>query len=115
MAIEKRGQEPLYLALDLGSNSFHLLLACFRQGKMVRLDRRKEVVRLASGLNEDGSLSAEVRELALTTLSAFAPFETPSGIQITDVRNTTLGIGAHVDRGLTEPECLFAPLDDLTK
>jgi exopolyphosphatase/guanosine-5'-triphosphate,3'-diphosphate pyrophosphatase len=73
MAIEKRGQEPLYLALDLGSNSFHLLLACFRQGKMVRLDRRKEVVRLASGLNEDGSLSAEVRELALTTLSAFSP------------------------------------------
>ena len=73
MTIEECGGEPLFLALDLGSNSFHLLLASFRQGKMVRLDRRKEVVRLASGLRADGSLSEDVRQLALKTLSAFSP------------------------------------------
>ena len=47
------GGEPIYLALDLGSNSFHLVLATFREGKMVPLDQRKETVRLASGLGSD--------------------------------------------------------------
>lgn len=63
--------EPNYLALDLGSNSFHLLLATFREGKMVRLDRRKETVRLASGLGEDGQLSLEAQERALNCLQGF--------------------------------------------
>lgn len=63
--------EPNYLALDLGSNSFHLLLATFREGKMVRLDRRKETVRLASGLGDDGALSEEAQARALHALSAF--------------------------------------------
>ncbi len=65
--------EPNYLALDLGSNSFHLLLATFREGKMVRLDRRKETVRLASGLEADGGLSSQAQERALKALHGFSP------------------------------------------
>ena len=64
--------EPTYLALDLGSNSFHLVLATFREGKMVRLDQRKETVRLASGLDSDGRLSGEAQERALQALRGFS-------------------------------------------
>ncbi len=64
--------EPTYLALDLGSNSFHLVLATFREGKMVRLDQRKETVRLASGLDDNGNLSDEAQERALETLRGFS-------------------------------------------
>ena len=64
--------EPNYLALDLGSNSFHLLLATFREGKMVRLDRRKETVRLASGLDADGDLSEEAQQRAIQALIGFS-------------------------------------------
>jgi exopolyphosphatase/guanosine-5'-triphosphate,3'-diphosphate pyrophosphatase len=65
------GGEPVYLALDLGSNSFHLLLATFREGKMVRLDQRKETVRLASGLASDGRLSQDAQKRALQALQGF--------------------------------------------
>lgn len=71
MSAAEEHVEPNYLALDLGSNSFHLLLATFREGKMVRLDRRKETVRLASGLGEDGTLSEEAQERALHCLQGF--------------------------------------------
>ena len=42
----------LYAAVDLGSNSFHMLIASHRDGKFEVLDRHPEVVRLASGIDE---------------------------------------------------------------
>ena len=50
-------------AVDLGSNSFHMIVAEDRQGQLVVLDRIKEMVRLAGGLDQDGNLSPEESEL----------------------------------------------------
>lgn len=62
----------VYAALDLGSNSFHLLLARFEAGKLLVMDRHKENVRLAEGLNRKGKLSDAAMDNALNSLRRFA-------------------------------------------
>ena len=39
-------------AVDLGSNSFHMIICSLIDGKLQTIDRLKEMVRLASGLDE---------------------------------------------------------------
>jgi len=60
-----------YAAVDLGSNSFHMLVARREHGELRVLDRIKEMVRLGGGLDADGNLDPEVRERALGCLSRF--------------------------------------------
>ena len=47
-------------ALDLGSNSFHLLIAQEIQGRIQVIDKHKEMVRLAEGLTDEGLLNHDV-------------------------------------------------------
>ena len=56
----------------MGSNSFHVLLARFDGRRLVVLDRYKDSVRLAAGLQEDGNLGEEVMERALEALGKIA-------------------------------------------
>ncbi len=58
-------------AIDLGSNSFHMVVAEENQGQLVILDRIREMVRLAEGLDNMGQLDAEVEQRALECLSRF--------------------------------------------
>ncbi|WP_043753272.1 exopolyphosphatase [Imhoffiella purpurea] len=58
-------------AVDLGSNSFHMIVARIDRGHMQVTDRLKEMVRLGEGLTEDKSLSPEVAERALACLERF--------------------------------------------
>ena len=58
-------------AVDLGSNSFHLVVARHTGGQLVFVDRRKESVRIAAGLDEDGNLTSEVTDRALECLRRF--------------------------------------------
>ena len=58
-------------AIDLGSNSFHMIVAIKDGGSFQVVDRIKESVRLASGINSHNQLSDEVSELALDCLSRF--------------------------------------------
>ncbi|MGI9245324.1 MAG: exopolyphosphatase, partial [Steroidobacteraceae bacterium] len=44
-------------AVDLGSNSFHMIVARYAHGQLVVVDRLREPVRLAAGLDEQGHLS----------------------------------------------------------
>ncbi|MBT8071274.1 MAG: Ppx/GppA family phosphatase, partial [Gammaproteobacteria bacterium] len=60
-----------YAAVDLGSNSFHMLVARREHGELRVLDRIKEMVRLGGGLDCRGNLDPEVQERALTCLSRF--------------------------------------------
>ena len=62
-----------FAALDLGSNSFHLLLAEFRDQRMVRLHTDRAMVRLAEGLDSERNLAPDVAERALEALRRFAP------------------------------------------
>lgn len=66
------GAESVCAVLDLGSNSFHLLIGRLESGRIVTIDRRKDMVRLAQGLGADGVLSEAVMERALDSLSVFA-------------------------------------------
>jgi len=56
-------------AVDLGSNSFHMIVGEFRHGQLIIIDRLRETVRLAEGLSEDGELSSDARARALKCLS----------------------------------------------
>src|SRR5690554_4710897 len=49
--------ERMIAAIDLGSNSFHMVIARQQDGQLQVVDRLKEMVRLAAGLREDKTLS----------------------------------------------------------
>ncbi len=58
-------------AIDLGSNSFHMIVARWDNGQLTLLDRLREPVRLGFGLQSDGSLSEDARERALACMERF--------------------------------------------
>ena len=61
----------LLAAVDLGSNSFHMVVSQYLLGQLRVVDRLREQVRLAEGLDGRGNLSAEVRQRAFECLSRF--------------------------------------------
>lgn len=60
--------EQTYAALDLGSNSFHLIVAKDRPQRLQIVDQHRETVRLASGLAQSGYLSENSIEKAYIAL-----------------------------------------------
>ena len=58
-------------AVDLGSNSFHMVVARYTHGQLVILDRLREMVRLGAGLEADGRLNKDVSARALACLERF--------------------------------------------
>ncbi len=66
-------EQPLhYVAIDLGSNSFHMLVARYKDGSLEKIDRVKEMVQIGRGLRSDGTLDNEAQERALQCLERFA-------------------------------------------
>ncbi len=58
-------------AVDLGSNSFHMVVARYSHGQITIVDRLREMVRLAAGLDEHGRLSKDATDRALGALARF--------------------------------------------
>ncbi|MDH5785552.1 MAG: exopolyphosphatase [Chromatiales bacterium] len=58
-------------AVDLGSNSFHMIVAELVDGELRIVDRLREMVRLAGGLDEQGNLDEASRQRALACLQRF--------------------------------------------
>lgn len=58
-------------AIDLGSNSFHMIIGRWEDGQLVVVDKLREPVRLGWGLMGDGSLSQEARDRAMACLEKF--------------------------------------------
>ncbi len=58
-------------AVDLGSNSFHMVVARYSHGQLVILDRLREMVRLAAGMGDSGRLDDAATERALRCLERF--------------------------------------------
>jgi exopolyphosphatase/guanosine-5'-triphosphate,3'-diphosphate pyrophosphatase len=58
-------------AVDLGSNSFHMVVARLSHGQLTVIDRMREMVRLAAGLDEDNQLDEAVQARALECLARF--------------------------------------------
>ena len=58
-------------AIDLGSNSFHMIVCKLENGKLRTIDRLREMVRLASGLDDQKNLDIETQNKALECLERF--------------------------------------------
>lgn len=61
----------LFAAVDLGSNSFHMVVARHVLGQLRIIDRIKEHIYLADGLDNDKNLSQAAQTRALECLSIF--------------------------------------------
>ncbi len=70
--IEQEREDSLLAAIDLGSNSFHMVIARLSQGELTTLDIMSEKVQLAAGINHKKHLSDEAMERGLACLSRFA-------------------------------------------
>ncbi|MEG2991001.1 MAG: guanosine-5'-triphosphate,3'-diphosphate diphosphatase [Citrobacter sp.] len=88
----------LYAAIDLGSNSFHMLVVREVAGSIQTLTRIKRKVRLAAGLNSDNALSAEAMERGWQCLRLFAErLQDIPQPQIRVVATATLRIATNAD------------------
>ncbi|MFY8275540.1 guanosine-5'-triphosphate,3'-diphosphate diphosphatase [Pseudoalteromonas sp. SSDWG2] len=65
-------QDDLYAVIDLGSNSFHMLIAKTVAGSLQTIGRVKRKVRLAAGLNEQMQLSPRAMQRGWECLALFA-------------------------------------------
>ncbi|WLI79064.1 guanosine-5'-triphosphate,3'-diphosphate diphosphatase [Kosakonia sp. H02] len=66
------GSASLYAAIDLGSNSFHMLVVREVAGSIQTLSRIKRKVRLAAGLSPENRLSEEAMERGWQCLRLFS-------------------------------------------
>ncbi|MDM3870912.1 exopolyphosphatase [Porticoccus sp. W117] len=72
MADNNNAQEaPLLAALDLGSNSFHMIVARIEHGEIRPVERIGEKVQLAAGIGADGNLNDDAIERGLACLARF--------------------------------------------
>lgn len=62
----------LMASIDIGSNSFHMVIAKLAQGELQTLDLMSEKVQLAAGLNHDSVLDADTINRGLECLKRFA-------------------------------------------
>ncbi len=60
-----------FAAIDLGSNSFHLVVAREEEHAITIIDRERDMVRLAAGLDERSLLTPEASKRALGCLARF--------------------------------------------
>lgn len=61
----------MYAAVDLGSNSFQMLVASVSEERVQIVDKIKEMVRLAGGLNENRLIDQDTMDTALACLERF--------------------------------------------
>lgn len=104
---------PYYAALDLGSNSFHLIIAQLTENGIQEVDKIKHMVRLGEGLQKDGTLDSASMNRALEALSemhqriAHIPSE-----QVRAVGTNTLRVAKNGKAFLKEAErCLGTEIE----
>lgn len=92
-------------AVDLGSNSFHMVVSRYVLGQLRVVDRLREPVRLAEGLDERGGLAPAVRDRALECLSRF-------GQRLRDIPPQRVrAIATNTVRRLAVPQTFLMPAE----
>ncbi|UXO69393.1 exopolyphosphatase [Pantoea dispersa] len=90
-----------FAAIDLGSNSFHMVIARVVDGAMQVLGRLKQRVHLAHGLDAQNRLSEEAMERGLSCLALFAErLQGFSAANVTIVGTHTLRIASNAEEFL---------------
>ncbi len=67
----KANAAQVIAAVDIGSNSFHMKVARVVEGQLAVIDRMRDPVRLAAGLNDRRELEPEACDNAIETLKRF--------------------------------------------
>jgi len=92
-------------AIDLGSNSYHMVVARYTLGQLRIVDRLRETVRMAEGLDGRGALSPEVRQRALQCLARF-------GQRIRDIPpHRVRAVATNTVRRLAAPQAFLMPAE----
>jgi exopolyphosphatase/guanosine-5'-triphosphate,3'-diphosphate pyrophosphatase len=95
----------LLAAIDMGSNSFHMIIARYTLGQLRVVDRLRETVRMADGLDGKGGLSAEARDRALECLARF-------GQRIREIPPQRVrALTTNTVRQLRSPQTFLAPAE----
>jgi len=95
----------LLAAIDLGSNSFHMVVARYVLGQLRTVDRLREMVRLAEGLDDKRGLRPEVRQRALECLSRF-------GQRLHDIPPQQIrAVATNTVRQLATPQTFLMPAE----
>ncbi|MBO1927560.1 exopolyphosphatase [Thiomicrorhabdus sp. 6S2-11] len=84
LGIVDNDAEETYAAIDLGSNSFHMIIARQAHGQMQVVDKHKEMVRLRSGLDKKGYLTEEAFESGIACLERFG--QRLKGVPLQNIR-----------------------------
>lgn len=95
----------LFAAIDLGSNSFHMVVARYVLGQLRVVDRLRETVRMADGLDGKGGLSDAARQRALDCLARF-------GQRIREVPPARVrALATNTVRQLSSPQQFLVPAE----
>ncbi len=84
MSSSTEKQPEVVAAVDLGSNSFHLIVARLHNGEVRVVDRLREMVRLGGGFDKQRRITPEAEQRALACLTRFG--ERLSGLPAECVR-----------------------------
>ncbi|MBS7458692.1 Ppx/GppA phosphatase family protein [Coralloluteibacterium stylophorae] len=98
-------EDELLAAVDIGSNSFHMVVARPILGQLRVVDRLRETVRLAEGLDGKGGLSAEARGRAFDCLERFGQRLRPVP------RARVRAIATNTVRALRSPQAFLVPAE----
>ena len=106
----RNGQRPpadgdLLAAVDLGTNSFHMVVAQCVLGQLRVVDRLRETVRLGEGLDAAGGLASPVLERALDCLARFG--QRIAALEPHHVR----AVATNAVRRLRDPEAFLLPAE----
>ncbi|WP_127471403.1 exopolyphosphatase [Thiomicrorhabdus aquaedulcis] len=94
--------QSLYAAIDLGSNSFHMIIAREIHGQMQVVDKHKEMVRLRADLGVNGELSEKAFSSGIACLERFG--QLINGIPTQNVR----AVGTNTLRNATNSRSFLA-------
>lgn len=104
--LESQEPDRLIAAVDLGSNSFHMIVASLEENGSIRvIDRIKEMVRLGAGLNQKNFLDSESQSRAIECLGRFS--QRLQNIHPSDVRiagTNTLRIARNANKFIKKAE-----------
>ncbi|MFC0226077.1 exopolyphosphatase [Serratia aquatilis] len=102
------GSSPLYAAIDLGSNSFHMLVVREVAGSIQTLARIKRKVRLAAGLDKHNHLSEEAMQRGWQCLRLFSErLQDIPREQIRVVATATLRLASNAQEFLQTAETIL--------
>jgi exopolyphosphatase/guanosine-5'-triphosphate,3'-diphosphate pyrophosphatase len=114
--MQDQNTHDILAAVDLGSNSFHMIIARLRDGHFQIVDKLREMVQLRAGLDKDDYLSQDAQDRALACLERFG--ERIRDLPVGDVRvvgTNTLRIAHNSRRFLRQArQALGHPIEIVT-